>query len=390
MLKAWYTLPFILPLYLWRISIGGLPTNVLELVIVGLFLGTVIQYRHLGLALIWPEKGDGRWCLLLIGLSVSLGVIVAPDNLAALGYAKSYFAIPYLVLMGMLASNEERVPLNYLWLNLGGVVALLVSVGVWQMVSGQGLPAPWDYDLRATSVFPYPNALGLFLAPVGSALLAYGLRAKKWWGLVGFLVTVLGVLIARTEAGLVAMAATALFILWSEPSLKKYRPGLVGVSSLLVGLMLVISPVREKLLLQDYSGGVRRSQWVEAVDFLWDHPLLGAGLGGYPVAIESYHQATDFEIFQYPHNILLNQWVELGLLGVVILLVALWWFGKSLFKSDPESWPAKMALLTMVIHGLVDVPFYKNDLAVLTALLLAVIFGCKKGPAELPRPVWPK
>jgi hypothetical protein len=386
MLKAWYTLPILLPLYLWRVNWGGLPTNVLELAVGALFLGTLLEYRA-NLRSLKPTKREGV-VLGLLGVAVAGGVWVAPDQLSALGYAKAYFVIPALVFWGVKLSSGEDVSLSYLWRVLAGVAGLLTLVGVIQLVTGQGLPAPWDYDVRATSVFPYPNALGLFLAPVASALLAYGVRTRQVWAGMGFLVSVIGIGIAETEAGLVAVGVTTGIVLLSDSGLKKWRPFLLAGGGVLLGIALLLTPIREKLLLQDYSGLVRRSQWVETVELLKDNPLFGAGLGGYPTVFIPYHQATDYEIFQYPHNIFLNQWVELGLLGLILLLWFLGVFGQSLWMDvGGETWPAKMAILTMVIHGLVDVPFYKNDLAVLTVLLLAVIFGCKKGHAELPRPV---
>jgi O-antigen ligase len=148
----------------------------------------------------------------------------------------------------------------------------------------------------------------------------------------------------------------------------------------------MIPITRNKLLLQDYSGQVRLSQWSETVAFLKDNLFFGAGLNGYPEALTQYHNPTLYEIFQYPHNIFLNTWVELGVLG----LIALIWFSHLIFSSilrrRPKDLPELIrlsakgrhlqlalfaALLTIFIHGLVDVPYFKNDLSLLTWTLLA-------------------
>ena len=112
---------------------------------------------------------------------------------------------------------------------------------------------------------------------------------------------------------------------------------------------------------------------------LADHPYLGAGLNGYPVALAPYHDATFYEIFQYPHNVILNVWCELGLLGLI------GFFGCVLFithfawqnKKDPWVLACAAALLTMLIHGMVDVPFMKNDLVILTVLFFVAMVGKK-------------
>lgn len=105
---------------------------------------------------------------------------------------------------------------------------------------------------------------------------------------------------------------------------------------------------------------------------LADNPLLGAGLNGYPTALAPYHDATFYEIFQYPHNIFLNVWSELGLLGLTGLIIGAVLIARTTWrrKNDVLVLAFSAALLVMLIHGLVDVPFFKNDLAILTGFLL--------------------
>ena len=57
--------------------------------------------------------------------------------------------------------------------------------------------------------------------------------------------------------------------------------------------------------------------WTETAAMLRDRPLSGAGLSGYPTVIAPYHKDPKVEIFQYPHNIVLNFWSETGLLGLL-------------------------------------------------------------------------
>lgn len=152
-----------------------------------------------------------------------------------------------------------------------------------------------------------------------------------------------------------------------------------------VGLFLIIavnplySLVHEKLLLQDWSGYVRRTVWSESIPMLRDHWLAGAGLGGYKAVFAPYHHISFIEIFMYPHNVILNFWSETGLYGVfffVLLCGAVGAMGVMTLRRvralDTEDafqmrcflFGTLMALLVLTIHGLVDVPYFKNDLAV--------------------------
>jgi O-antigen ligase len=92
---------------------------------------------------------------------------------------------------------------------------------------------------------------------------------------------------------------------------------------------------------------------------LADRPIQGAGLGAYPTVIKPYHKATWMEIFQYPHNILLNLWSETGLLGIL----AFTWMCFTWFRLSKLRLPLLLPLIAILIHGLVDVPYFKNDLA---------------------------
>ena len=125
-------------------------------------------------------------------------------------------------------------------------------------------------------------------------------------------------------------------------------------------------------MLQDSSGLVRRAQWSETLTMLADRPFLGAGLNGYPAALAPYHDATFYEIFQYPHEIFLNSWSELGLIGLIALFIGAILVARTTWRRKDEVLVLAfaVAILTMTIHGLVDVPFFKNDLAILTAFCL--------------------
>ena len=109
---------------------------------------------------------------------------------------------------------------------------------------------------------------------------------------------------------------------------------------------------------------------------LKDHWLFGAGLNGYQAAIAPYHLPT-FEVFMYPHNFILNFWSELGLLGLITILGLVGIFvAKNIMATKNYYHWLNFALLatigTIFVHGLVDVPYFKNDLAVLFWLIFAI------------------
>jgi O-antigen ligase len=371
----------LLPTYLIRFSIGPVPTTLLEclvLVILGFW-----AFREKGMKLEFLRSmGPFRAPLLLLLAASCFAVAVAPDTFGALGIWKAYFVEPILLFFVFRSTFTKRKDWEQGFFALGGAVIVLSIFALLQRVTGLGIPAPWDIELRATSFFDFPNALGLFVAPIVTAAVVYatcfGHPLSIYRRIAAVVIAAVGLLacfLSQTEATFVAIPAASFIVLMLSTAPSKVKAG-IGSAVLLAGFIgfMFIPAVHEKLLLQDLSGQARLAQWHETTTYLQSHWLTGAGLAGYPTAIKPYHDGKIFEIFQYPHNVLLNFWVELGLLGVIALLgfvittsrVAL------MRRADIFTLMAVGALVTMCIHGLVDVPFFKNDLAILTTFFLAM------------------
>lgn len=406
-----FLLVAVLPSYLLRTEIFGVPTTLLELLVITLLF-------------IWTMKGGwrqwlGAWQttplpIILLLLASIISLFVAPDLAQALGVWKAYFVEPILlffVIRHELAHNNLK---SQKLLEALGATALIVSlVAIAQWLTGAGLPIPWDIERRVTSVFEYPNALGLFLGPIvvigflesfrlvaggtasGSARLAQTSASESstdkagtvtgpasFWMFVVALSSI-AIVLAQSEAAIVSVVATLLLAGWFHKKTRVFSSSLIVVA---IVATLLFPPLFQKLTLQDYSGSVRLSQWSEIIDMLQDHWLLGAGLSGYPTIFKPYHQATHLEIFQYPHNIVMNIWVELGVLGLIAFGLLAWQVLLTWRRLKPAATASRFtlhapptiaffALLQMSIHGLVDVPYFKNDLAILTWVLLAIFFS---------------
>lgn len=380
----------LLPTYLIRFSLGPIPTTMLEVLFGILFI--VWFFKHDGRRVQWLSIfGPYRTPILLLLAASCFAVTIVPSEhlFDALGIWKAYFIEPILFFAIIRTTIRDERDAKSALFTLGISAFVISLLGIVQWITGFGIPAPWDSEKRITSVFDYPNALGLFLAPIVSACVVlvaasreqrdgppdrlYG--AKMISMMIIIMLSSIAIVLAKTEAAFIAIPVALVITTLLSPQLSRTKKYLLITSLLIVGLgSLAIEPIRTKIFLQDYSGQVRLSQWKETIALLKDHPITGSGLGNYPNALRPYHTDWQYEIFQYPHNILLNFWSELGLLGVIALLLFIWLVAKQVWNNrhDPFVLAAGAALLTMCIHGLVDVPFFKNDLAMLTAFFLAL------------------
>ncbi|RKY53124.1 MAG: hypothetical protein DRP89_06655 [Candidatus Neomarinimicrobiota bacterium] len=95
-----------------------------------------------------------------------------------------------------------------------------------------------------------------------------------------------------------------------------------------------------------YGGSGRLNIWLVGWEMVKSNPLLGVGLGNFPVRFGDYIGAASllfggYGIYQGrdPHNLLLSVQCELGLIGLVIVLWFIWRIFSRLFdnRSDPRA-----------------------------------------------------
>lgn len=383
--KALSIFPALLPLYLMRTSIGPFPTTLLELLFLALLsvavLKNKLKIRNLpagrqGLKLEIP--------IALFLLAATIGVFVSPDKVSALGILKAYFVEPIIFFLLISQNLNDK---KYFCLMLRALLLSALVISLWailQKFTGWGIPHPWVEERRVTGPYPYPNAVGLFLAP----LIIFFLYMKRYMGEAWKKIVILSlplmfaaIILAKTESGLMAITIVLAALIIRAQKDKTKRIAAVAlaftIAFVLASQPAPLKPITDKLLLKDWSGIVRRVTWNETTKMLKDRPVFGAGLAGYQKTLAPYH-TSKIEIFLYPHNIILNFWSELGLLG---LLTFVWLIAAFLIKvkkmvKDEQLRPFALAsggaMAVMLIHGLVDVPYFKNDLSMLFWLMLAI------------------
>ncbi|MEK9130793.1 MAG: O-antigen ligase family protein [Patescibacteria group bacterium] len=389
---------FALPTYLLRFQIGPIPTTLLEvlvLIVIGRWLivfASESKQSLVGLLRRFtPRKDNFLLPILILFIAATVGVIVSPDALSALGAWKAYFIEPILFFFIVRSTLKTKTDVDSALKALGCSTIVVSVFGIIQWLTGLGIPPPWDIEGRIVSVFDFPNAVGLYLGPIVTLAIARIISPSSQGGAKGgftfwILVIALGIIaivLAQTEATYIAIPASLLLISFFN---RRWRRATIPLAVIGIIAVMMIPSVRQKLTLRDYSGEVRRTQWSETLVMLKDRPLFGAGLAGYPTVFEPYHQADWIEVFQYPHNVILNIWSELGILGLLAFAIIAYRLIRSIqLPITNYQLLLLAALVEMTIHGLVDVPYFKNDLALMTWTLLALLslsFSVVKKPSS--------
>ncbi len=383
-----WLLPWMTLTYGIRFQIGPIPTTLLEMYALGLiavWAGWWLSRGKLVSMVQESSRRSGRWHVLIHAwMLVTLGaVFVSTGWWSGLGLWRAYVLEPVLVSMVAFVMLRERSDWKRLWQSTYLVLPFLMLVAVGQFVTGWGIPHPWNVSIaagrRATSIFRYPNALSLYMVPIAAMAMAElvpMLRRRSWKEAVLPCVAVLsawiGLGLARSEGGMLALGAASWIVLMS---VRAWRPVVLAGTALVAAVGALFEPLREVIVreatFQGWSGRVRMWMWQDTWRMLKDHWFFGVGFGGYPDVFATYHSKSFIEIFQYPHNILFNFWSETGLLGVVSMLGLMGaWFVTGIKEWWKEGLLVLAPLIAILVQGLVDVPYFKNDLAILFWLML--------------------
>ena len=365
------------PTYLLRYSISGFPTTFLELIL-GIFLVITFLSNLKRLAEL-KHLGAVNWWVLLFVVAGLIATAVSPEKTKALGELKAFIIEPVLFFYAcrLVIKNlaDLKIPLNLMFLGAG-----LVSIfGIIQHFTLIDLPLQFwgtgEEVLRITSFFDYPNALALYLAPLASFFLAMLLSGERvlnkknlFVGLVLILVALYFTFSRGAWLGFLAAAAAVILLRYS---LKKSAI-LIGVIVITV-LVLPQTRMRLQLISKDASSSAHLELMAAAVTKLKQSPIIGNGLYGFRTTLSQQHFSG--EILNYPHNIFLNFWIEMGLIGLIAFLAIVITAGWQ-YKLNPTWYrlAGGAFLLALIIHGQFDVPYFKNDLSVLFWFVISTLY----------------
>jgi O-antigen ligase len=246
---------------------------------------------------------------------------------------------------------------------------------------------------RIRGLYGSPNNLSLFLDRVVPVLAAVVLFARQPWRRMAYALCSLPVLFClyltySRGAWLLGLPAAALFIgLLRERKALWISLAVIGVIAL--SLLPLVGTERFTSLL-DTQGGTtffRLKLWQASLNMVKDHPLFGVGLDNFLYQYRTRYvlpEAWQELDLSHPHNIVLDYWTRLGILGVVALIwleAAFFVKGLRLYRRLPGRDERALVLGLMasmvacLAHGLIDNSYFLVDLAFVFFLTVGVVAG---------------
>jgi hypothetical protein len=377
----------LLPSYVVRWHVGAYPTTLLEVAIGVTAVAYAVECLRARALPGWRSP-----FVLPAGLFLLAGVVsvaVSPVHREALGLFRAYIVEP-LLLFGVVAGvvrdeGRGRAVLAGLW--VGGLVAAVPNLFVIEQAARHhtlnlAVAAP-------VAIYNNVNELALFLVPLMAVAGAVALHSADLWlrraAALFFAIAGVAILASFSRGGYMALAVVVLLLALSLPARLWLVPLLAALGFVVSRLPPIASRLGHEVDFHDpnNSFAIRLNVWRATLQMLRDHPVFGAGLSGFPKTVEPYRAGVGAQPLQYPHDILLNFWTETGVLGVVAfgwLLVQGFRYTLRGWRRASQAWRpyhlgVALALVAIVVHGLVDVPYWKNDLSAELWILLGLTWA---------------
>lgn len=425
--KIVYYLPLIFPFYLLKFDLFAIPLNVLELTVLILFLGHLLMWgkHYLDLRKRGVRSGvyflrQNRNFLFFSGLFFLISVLAVAilphetllidgttlyeSRRVALGILKGWIIVPYLWFAMLWFDTDNR---KDLFTMLYAYVFSALPLVLWaflQYVTGDFI----TLDGRASGPFINANYLAMYLAPAVTALwimivrgIVLGFRVERF--VIGMILAALySVALLMTQsygAMLAVMLSLAVFLLATFAIHRHYQKNFeLGVLKKIAYFLLVFAliAVMSALVLfaktekwrmftefaERSSSSVRLQVYQVSLEFVKQSPVLGIGFGQFEPkynleAPEILGHAPFEWVMIHPHNTFLAVWLNFGIFGLFLFLgVLIYAIYRMLQAHDYEEAFFRliggMLLLAMILHGIVDTYLFKNDLAMLFWLILAL------------------
>ena len=411
------------PIYLIKFSVASIPTNLFEISILIVFSFSAVQ---LTVRKRWREniRQTPPWIIIFIAIFVISSIIstlVSPHPKTSLGILKGWIITPLLI--GWLAFTFNRADKT----NNFHAQALRSLVITGLVVSFFGLIQINQLD-RVRSIYDVSNSLALFVTPlliitfyltivghrrafylpstiiIGSALIATqsisGITAAAISMLIGTIVHYFSKQFYKTGRRCAPVLKSKKTLIFSLTLFTLFTVASLSVITTTGRLSYLVQPWKTADSYNSIS--VRLQLWSISLKLIKDHPFLGVGLGTFEPAYQQALHARFNEfhncklliddcdkplaefVYRDPHNWPLSFWLNTGLVGLLCFTainIFIIWKAITQLLSSPHN-PSRvfatatiLALVSLLLFGLTDTIYWKNDLSALHWILMGLLLG---------------
>ncbi|MFA6992077.1 MAG: O-antigen ligase family protein [Candidatus Gracilibacteria bacterium] len=388
---------FLLQSYLVRFNIGGYPSNLQEILIglnVLVFLIWTIKEKKIRQT-IFAIKDHKIISSFILLTAISMLIVPIVQYLDFIRYGKFlFFAVVYsFMFLESFRTDDERD----FAIKIGGIGA--VVFGLFSIVFN-AVGFNTTNDLRLNGPLDSAVYLAFYLAPF---FIYFAIRAlenfKQKLNIIFAAILMILIILTRSMGTIGGTFLVLAVYTLKRSDLNIFKKRFAKIAFALLGILVAGTIFYTKILptiQTDYSSLSERGQiWQTSVYLLkdWENLLLGVGVGQFQYFYETTvtivlngGEPLDYKVLQ-PHNIFFLFILNYGLLGLIFLLACGYKLYKNIVRNSRQTNEktdtktiSNFVVFYLFLHGLIDTPFFKNDL-----LLLLILF-MEMGLLYLPKP----
>ncbi len=384
-------LGLVLPFFLMPKSFGSASFSMPELVLVSTLVGTAAHgvWRMFGGAKVPARRLSTPFDLpiaLFLGAGL-LSLLASEVMRVSLRDLRTLVLEPVAAfyLTVWLLRRPAYIRLLLAGMLLGGIAAAVL--GLFQFFFTNDVIMA-EGARRILGPYSSPNELGLYLGrmiplALGFAVFAPQYRLQASAALLPLTAALL--LTFSLGAWLATLLAVAgIVLIWRARALFYLAGATIGLAVASIPL-LHSDRLASHFSLTQGTSFIRIQLWESSLRMLLDHPVLGVGMDNFLYQYRSRYMlpgAVAEPNLSHPHNLVLNFWLQMGVLGLAAILWILFVLVRQwlkLWKSQLVPWERAAlagiagAVIDMVAHGMVDNSYFLVDLAFFFWLAAGII-----------------
>jgi O-antigen ligase len=375
----------------------GVSNTVIVMMIVSFLLEKILKREKL-CSVSWP--------LIIFILFMLIGALSFINTVSFKDSLRGMFKLLKYLMIFLVCSQQIKDKRHFEKIAISSACAIsLIGIDAfWQLFTGKdfirGNPLAGAIGLmRATASFPGCNALGIYLTGLtplvaGLALFSCRLKSRIFFSIAA-LIGCLGVYLSLSRGAGIGLFVSIFFLVL----VRKNRI----ILTLLI-LLLMIYPFFMPKNIKDWAKSVnynptillacqaRMNIYQNTLNMISQHPLVGVGIntfsrnyGRYKIAaVEAQFQTSDT---YYAHNNFLHMAGEMGLLGLGVFLIFLFFVLRTswrVFKKNSDfflsgfSISVFAAIIAYLINGLTETSLYHSRLVMIFWFLIGLALALGK------------
>lgn len=385
-----------LPLYLVKVNFFGLPTNVLEILEAAVFFWWMLDKNY-------PKPKTHALFSVYKKYIISISLIIFGllastwfngNYWIGLGIIKGWFILPILFTVAVLNIFDRTQILNVFKAFFVSALAVSLAALGWFFFGRL------TYDGRLAGPFNSPNYLAMYLSPalISGLILALSQRVKvknqnynfgKFY-YAGCVIITVSLYLTYSYAAWLAVAASLLIVGGVVNGKGVLKTKFFWGGALLVAVVFSSQwnsgKLREAYNLSERSSLASRVMiWKAAERIAGDNLIWGIGPGNFQLKYLEYQKFFPLYLewaVPHPHNLYLAFLLQAGLFGLAgFVLLLFFWFRDVWRMEKSAARTISMAIMFYILlHGLVDTTYFKNDLAIIFWLSFLILSQKKAAP----------